>query len=160
MSITREFIPDGVVDTDAKRTSILKPYVMSHGTLECSDLSKSRRFYEEFLGLECVRHSHSAMAIRCGLRFHVVCVEVGSNLHPANLLNHWGIDMESQELVDQAYSAALQHQNDYAIKQVLPPVLQHGVYSFYIEDLDHNWWEVQYYENFQHDDFFDFGDRF
>jgi hypothetical protein len=37
----------------------------------------------------------------------------------------------------------------------------HGVYSFYMEDLDHNWWEIQYYENgFQHDDLFDYGDRF
>jgi hypothetical protein len=43
---------------------------------------------------------------------------------------------------------------------VLAPVSQHGVYSFYIEDLDHNWWEVQYYSSFQHDDLFDFGDRF
>ena len=32
---------------------------------------------------------------------------------------------------------------------------------FCMEDLDHNWWEIQYYANgFQHDDFFDFGDRF
>jgi hypothetical protein len=44
---------------------------------------------------------------------------------------------------------------------VLPQQDMHGVYSFYLEDLDHNWWEIQYYENgFQHDDFFDFGDRF
>ena len=37
----------------------------------------------------------------------------------------------------------------------------HGVYSFYFEDLDHNWWEIRYYEGgFTHDDYFDFGDRF
>lgn len=29
-----------------------------------------------------------------------------------------------------------------------------------MEDLDHNWWEIQYYDGFQHDDMFEFGDRF
>jgi hypothetical protein len=29
-----------------------------------------------------------------------------------------------------------------------------------MEDLDHNWWEVLFYDGFQHDDAFDFGDRF
>lgn len=30
-----------------------------------------------------------------------------------------------------------------------------------MEELDHNWWEIQYYDGgFTHDDFFDFGDRF
>jgi hypothetical protein len=29
-----------------------------------------------------------------------------------------------------------------------------------MEDLDHNWWEVQYVPGFQHEDLFDFGDRF
>jgi hypothetical protein len=34
------------------------------------------------------------------------------------------------------------------------------VYSFYLEDLDHNWWEIQYYPGVQNEDLFDFGDRF
>src|SRR5882672_7764994 len=29
-----------------------------------------------------------------------------------------------------------------------------------MEDLDHNWWEIQYYPGFQNEDLFDFGDRF
>ncbi|UUZ71156.1 hypothetical protein LP415_18650 [Polaromonas sp. P1(28)-8] len=37
---------------------------------------------------------------------------------------------------------------------------QHGVYGFYLEDQDHNWWEFQYYDGVQHDDMFDFGDRY
>jgi hypothetical protein len=37
---------------------------------------------------------------------------------------------------------------------------QHGVYSFYMEDLDHNWWEIQHYPGFANQDLFDFGDRF
>ena len=76
------------------------------------------------------------------------------------MLNHWGIDVESREKVDEAYQNALKYQETYKIRQVLKPVAQHGVYSFYLEDLDHNWWEVQYIPGFQHEDMFDFGDRF
>ncbi|MBB3259864.1 catechol 2,3-dioxygenase-like lactoylglutathione lyase family enzyme [Paraburkholderia bannensis] len=147
--------------TDATKPSIVKPYALGHGTLECRNLNESRRFYEEFLGLECVRHAMPAMAIRFGHnKFHIFCVEVGDDLHPTNLLNHWGIDVSSREEVDAAHDAAKSQQSDYGIRQVTDVVLQHGVYSFYIEDLDHNWWEIQHYDGFQHDDVFDFGDRF
>ena len=135
MSTTAAMIAEPIVEPSNK-TSIVKPYVMSHGTLECHSLKESRKFYEEFLGLECVRHAKPAMA------------------------NHWGIDVRSKEEVDTAYQAALEHKDKYKIRQVLKPVSQHGVYSFYIEDLDHNWWEIQHYSTFQHDDLFDFGDRF
>jgi len=159
MASVRELSGDGVVDI-GERNSIIKPYVMSHGTLECHSLKESRRFYEEFLGLECVRHALPAMVVRCGLKFHVVCVEVGDKVHPLNVLNHWGLDVESKEKVDEAYANAVKYQETYKIRQVMKPVLQHGVYSFYLEDLDHNWWEIQNVPGYQHDDMFDFGDRF
>ncbi len=140
--------------------SVIKPYVMSHGTLEVYNLKASRRFYEEFLGFECVRHAIPAMVIRCGLKFHIVCVEVGDQLKPVNLLNHWGVDVGSRAEVDGCWKSANEQKEKYGIRKVLPIADQHGVYSFYLVDLDHNWWEVQSYEGFQHDDMFDFGDRF
>ena len=162
MSITTEMISDAVVDPGEHqdRKSVIKPYVMSHGTLECRNMKETRKFYEEFLGLECVRHCIPAMVIRCGLKFHVVCVEVGDKIKPVSLLNHWGVDVESKEKVDEAYQNALKFKDKYKIKQVMKPVLQHGVYSFYMEDLDHNWWEIQNTPGFAHDDLFEFGDRF
>ena len=159
MSSTRERIEDGIADAKTEH-SIVKPYVMSHGTMEVYSLKESRRFYEEFLGLECVRHARPAIVVRCGLKFHIVAVEVGQNVHPVNVLNHWGIDVASKEEVDKAHEAALKYKDEYHIRQVLPVVMQHGVYSFYLEDLDHNWWEIQYYPGFQNEDLFDFGDRF
>ncbi|MBL0423011.1 VOC family protein [Ramlibacter sp. AW1] len=134
---------------------------MSHGTLECYDMVRTRRFYEEFLGLECVRHGKPAMAVRLGMRFHIVCVEVGEQLKPVNMLNHWGVDVATREEVDRAHADALRLKDEYGIRQVGKPQDMHGVYSFYLVDLDHNWWEVQHYANgFLHDDYFDFGDRF
>ena len=146
----------------ATRDSLIKPYCMSHGTLECADLDASRRFYEEFRGLDCVQHAITALAIRMGMRFHIVCVQVGAEqIHPCHMLNHWGLDVASREAVDDAHAKALEYQQTYGIRQVRDVQDMHGVYSFYLEDVDHNWWEIQHYENgFVHDDYFDFGDRF
>ena len=68
--------------------SVVKPYVMSHGTLEVRNLQKSRRFYEQFLGLECVRHVKPGMVVRCGMKFHIVCIEVGNAIRTSSFLTH------------------------------------------------------------------------
>lgn len=140
--------------------SVARPEYLSHGTLECYSLKASRRFYEEFLGLQCVRHAKPSMAIRCGMRFHIVCLEVGSLLHPATVDNHWGMDLVSAAEVERVWQAAHDLKDEYGIREVRDLVKQHGVYSFYLEDLDHNWWEFQYYDGVQNDDMFDFGDRY
>ncbi len=151
-------IKDAVVSTRNDQ-SVVRGEYLSHGTMECYDLRKSRRFYEEFLGLECVRHVRTAMALRCGLRFHIICLEVGQTLKPVSQKNHWGIDVGSAEEVERIQKAATEMKDHYELRTVTNCVKQHGVYSFYIEDMDHNWWEIQYYDGTQHDDLFDFGDQ-
>lgn len=158
MSHLRTLLDDAFADPPPM-DSIVKPYVLSHGTLECYSLKASRRFYQEFLGMECVQHGERSMAIRCGMKFHVICVEMGPKLKPVGYLNHWGVDVGSRQAVDDAHAAAVAHQQTYGIGRITDTVEQHGVYSFYFEDLDHNWWEIQHYEaGFQHNDIFDFGD--
>jgi catechol 2,3-dioxygenase-like lactoylglutathione lyase family enzyme len=49
-----------------KPTPALKLNFLSHGTLESRDLAFSRRFYEEFLGLEVVQTSPISLLIRLG----------------------------------------------------------------------------------------------
>ena len=88
-------LPENCTVQPQIRTSVIKPYCLSHGTLEVFSLKQSRKFYEEFLGLEVVRHGKPAMVIRLGMRFHVVCVEVGDQIHPVSLLNHWGVDVST-----------------------------------------------------------------
>lgn len=159
MSAIREMVTDPFADIK-QQDSVIKPYVLSHGTLECRSLYVSRKFYEEFLGLECSVHSPTSMAIRCGLKFHIVAVEIGDEIGPGRILNHWGIDLQSRAEVDEAYQACVANKEKYGIKEIKLPIDRHGVYAFYFEDLDFNWWEVQYYSGFLHDDIFDFGDRY
>src|SRR2546430_8683762 len=136
MSLTRELIQDGIAEPKNEQ-ALVKAFVLSHGTMEVYSLKESRKFYEEFLGLECVRHAKPAIVVRLGLKFHIVAVEVGEAVHPVNVLNHWGMDVNSDAEVDDAYQKALKFKDKYKIRQVLKPVRQHGVYSFYMEDLDH-----------------------
>lgn len=139
---------------------IVKPRTLSHGTMEVYKLSESRRFYEEFLGLETSRHSVGAMAVRCSSSSHVIAIESGDKLRPVHVYNHWGLDLESIEAVDEAHRAAHEFKDKYGIRTIWNPVFQHGIYSFYFEDLDHNWWEYQYYDGDETEDMFDFGDRY
>ena len=140
--------------------SIVKPYALTHGTLECHNLRETRKFYEEFLGLEVIRHAPPGMMFRCGMKFHVVCLEVGDSVKPTSIGNHWGIDVSTKEEVDDAWNKAHELKEKYKIGKIMPIAQQHGVYSFYFEDLNQSWWEIQYYDGFLHDDFFDFGDRY
>jgi catechol 2,3-dioxygenase-like lactoylglutathione lyase family enzyme len=142
------------------RNSIVKPYALTHGTCECYDLRVTRRFYEKFLGLECVRHAPPGMVMRCGMKFHIVCLEVRDELRPCTISNHWGLDVGSKEEVDEAHARLTELKDEYGIKTIMPVQNQHGVYSFYFEDMNHIWWEIEYYDGFLHDDFFDFGDRY
>ena len=160
MPTTADMIPQPLVEP-RNANSVVKPFVLSHGTLECYSLKETRRFYEEFLGLECVRHGRRSMVVRCGLKFHIACVEVGYRLHPVHMLNHWGIDVRTRAEVDAAREAALRLKDEYKMRAVHSAVEQHGLYSFYIVDLDQNWWEIQAGNTgFRHDELFDAGDQF
>lgn len=159
MASVRDYTDQAFAD-DRRRPAVVVPYTMSHGTLALRDMAMTRRFYEDFLGMSCVQHGSTSMAVRCGVKFHIVCLQLGEHAPPAGLHNHWGLDVESPEAVDEAYRQALAAQKEYRIKSITKPLKQHGAYSFYIEDLDSNYWEIQYYPGFQHDDMFDFGDRF
>jgi catechol 2,3-dioxygenase-like lactoylglutathione lyase family enzyme len=160
MSLIRELTDDGIVEVK-NDASLMKAAFLSHGTIECRDLTKSRAFYEEFVGLECVQHAKRSMAVRCGLKFHLICLEVGESVYPMKLHNHWGLDLRTREDVDQAQKIALGAKEKYEIREVTEPMEVHGVYSFYVQDRDSNWWEFQHYEaGFQDEDIFDFGDRF
>ena len=86
--------------------SIVKPYALTHGTLEVRNLKETRKFFEEFLGLEVIRHAPPGMMFRCGLKFHVVCLEVGDQVRPQSLANHWGLDVASKAEVDEAWRKA------------------------------------------------------
>lgn len=141
--------------------AVVKPLMMSHGTMECRNLKETRDFLENFLGMECVRHNPDGMHVRCGMKFSIVCLRTEKPGNTLTILNHWGLDVESNEAVDDAYKAAIEMKDKYKIKTVTEPIVRHGIYSFYLEDLDGNFWEIEHYDGGSvHEDAFDFGDRY
>src|SRR3981189_1293397 len=85
-----------------KRRPALKLNFLSHGTLESRDLGFSRRFYEEFLGLDVVQTSPISLLIRLGGP-NTLAVVYSKNVGGMNLLNHNGLDVRTQEEVDGAH---------------------------------------------------------
>ncbi len=126
--------------------SIRRPHLdlkfLSHGTMECSDLDKSRRLFEEVFGFEVVRTSKIAMQFRLNSTTTVVCVKLKDKPNPGGLGSHFGMDVETVEDVDAAHRKILEIQDEYGIQKVTRPGWIHGVYSFYIVDHDGRFWEI------------------
>ena len=119
----------------------LKLRFLSHGTLESRDLAFSRRFYEEFLGLEIVQTSPISLLIRLGGP-NTIAVVYSKQAHEMNLLNHNGLDVGSQEEVDEAHRIVCADADKWRLKKITKPHLQHGTYSFFFWDADDNCWEI------------------
>ncbi len=125
----------------AKPTPALKLNFLSHGTLELRDLAFSRQFYEEFLGLEVVQTSAISLFVRLG-GTHCIAVVFTKRPSEMGLLNHNGLDVETQEEVDAAYRICCEQAEKWKLHKITKPALQHGTYSFYFWDADENCWEI------------------
>ena len=126
---------------ESKVEPVIKSKFISHGTLASKDLAATRKFYEEFLGLEVMRTSKISMMVRLG-GDHVYAVVLSKNAGEMPRLNHNGIDVASDADVDEAYQAVLAGAAQWGLYNVTPPVEQHGTYSFHFWDADGNTWEI------------------
>jgi catechol 2,3-dioxygenase-like lactoylglutathione lyase family enzyme len=115
---------------------------IGHGTLECVDIAKTRRFYEEVLGFDVIQTSPISLLIRKGFDHTYAVVETRKADKVMDKLNHNGLDLRSDEEVDRAFELLTKVKHEYNIRRLSRPYKQHGVYSFYFMDLDGNWWEV------------------
>lgn len=120
---------------------LLKTRFLSHGTLECRDVVATRRFYEEVLGLEVAQQAPVALFVRLGSE-HCYAVVETPNETEMPLMAHNGIDLGSEDEVREAYDLLASVKDEYGIRKLTKPITQHGTYSFYLQDLDGNWWEI------------------
>jgi catechol 2,3-dioxygenase-like lactoylglutathione lyase family enzyme len=140
------------------------------GTMVSTDLAKARDFYEQFLGLRCVRYApnrifvadSSAATAMSGddLDFFVIDVtEVETVANPQRMLHHWGIDVSSAAEVDRIRDVAERSKERFGLKTVTPISQIHGAYSFYFADADMNWWEIEFrLDGLDNEAFFSRGD--
>lgn len=159
-------IAEGVM----QRLPILRPKILSRGTLITSDLKRARALYEEFLGLECIEiepgrllardRDPNVLRQRRGGVYWVMDIREVAGGQTSTLLKHWGIDVGSSEQVDLVHAFATENKDRLGLKTVRKARMQHGTYSFYVEDLDGNWWEVESRPGGEsNDEVFDRGDE-
>jgi catechol 2,3-dioxygenase-like lactoylglutathione lyase family enzyme len=115
---------------------------LGHGTLECVDLARTRRFYEEVLGLDVIQTSPISLMIRKGYDHVYAVVETGKAAREQDIMNHNGLEVEGDEAVDRCYEKLMAVQDEYGLRKIQKPHKQHGNYAFYFMDLDGNWWEI------------------
>lgn len=126
----------------SKPEPALKLELVSHGTLESRDLEASRKFYEEFLGLEVVRTSNISLMVRLGSLHVYAVVENKRGGNKMTFLNHNGIDVLTEAEVDEAHKICEEQADKWGLTKLSNPRVQHGTYSFYFWDLDGNAWEI------------------
>src|SRR5215468_3597000 len=89
---------------------LVKPELLSHGTIECSDLAATRRFLTEFLGIDVVRPLPEAQYLWKGGPWSVVCVCVpDSEAKEQGPQNRFKLSVPRAIDVDAAHAAALAH---------------------------------------------------
>ena len=137
MSVTEE-----TTAASTKPAPALKLNFLSHGTLDSRDLAFSRKFYEEFLGFQVVQTSPISLLIRLGGNHTIAVVYSKKGLGEMNLLNHNGLDVSTKEEVDAAHEIVVANAEQWKLKKISKPYLQHGTYSFYFWDADDNCWEI------------------
>jgi catechol 2,3-dioxygenase-like lactoylglutathione lyase family enzyme len=123
-------------------TPLVKPHYFSHGTIECQDIKATRRFLEEFLGLDVIRPLPEAQYMWKGGEWTVVCVRVDAEAKEQTPDNHFEITVASAAEVDAAHEKALALTGEYGIKDVLDVVDEDGVRSFLLYDLNNVWWKI------------------
>ena len=126
----------------AKPKPALNLRFLSHGTLESRDLEATRKFYEEFLGLEVHRTSPVSLMVRLGGEHIYAVVQGGKGDTEMPFLNHNGLDVETHEEVDAAHRIVCEQAEKWGMRKISKPAMQHGTYSFYFWDADGNAWEI------------------
>ncbi len=139
--------------------AMIKPELLSHGTIECSDIAATRRFLTEFLGIDVVRPLPEAQYLWKGGPWSVVCVCVeDSEAKAQGPQNRFKLSVGSAAEVDAAHTAALAQKSAYGIRTVEPIRERAGIRSFMLQDLNLHWWEITTASQRHYDEIFAKGD--
>jgi hypothetical protein len=132
-------------------SSVVRPLLLSRGTLESIDLAKTRLMCEEVLGFECAEPAPGRLIMRHrsdppGSTYWVLEVQAVPEVRtPQHMTNHWGIWVKGRDAVDRAYDLLEGNKEKYGLLRVQNPRQTHEGgrdYSFYFEDISHVWWEI------------------
>ena len=139
--------------------ALIQNETLSHGTVECTDMVATRRFYTDFLGLDIHRPVREAQYIYRGGPWSVVCVCVdGGEAKDQAPDNHFKLAVDTPDEVDAAHAAAHARREEYGIKKIEDVTEEGGRRAFLLQDLNYTWWEITNIDQGHYDALFDAGD--
>jgi len=131
----------------------------SHGTVECADIARTRRFLSQFLGIDVVRPLPEAQYMWKGGPWSVVCVCVEGDAKTQGPQNHFKLSVRTAAEVDDAHEAALAQRDEFGIREITE-VRDDGPFrAFRLLDHDGSWWEITNLNQAHYDMLFEKGDR-
>lgn len=122
------------------------PQALSHGTMECYNIDRSRQFYREVLGLEVVAPSPSAKphyVKHPATPWYIVSLQVP--LSEKKILGpnqRFTLALESARAVEEAQRWLKESGKEAGITDLTEIIDRNGAVSFLLSDPDSNWWEI------------------
>jgi len=127
------------------------PQALTHGTIECTNLAASIKFYKDALGLDVITHVPSIKPhdIKHPLTpWYVVSLEIpAKNKHDLTPLQRYTISVPSASAVLSAHRELTGRRDKFGITSIEPISETLDGPSFLLSDLDRNWWEIAVLKN-------------
>jgi catechol 2,3-dioxygenase-like lactoylglutathione lyase family enzyme len=118
------------------------PQAFTHGTLQCDDIQRSRRFYVEVLGLEIAAGFNIAQYIKHpSTPWYIVVLQRSPRQYLAPV-NRFTLAMGSVAEVEQAHHEFAMNKQAIGITELGDIHRANGRVNFIFSDLDKNWWEL------------------
>ena len=118
------------------------PQAFTHGTLQCDDIERSRRFYTGVLGLEILAGFNNAQYIKhASAPWYIVVLKRSPRQYLAPV-NRFTLEMGSAAEVEQAHRGFSAKGEAVGITELGNLDAINGKVSFIFSDLDRNWWEL------------------
>jgi catechol 2,3-dioxygenase-like lactoylglutathione lyase family enzyme len=127
------------------------PQAMTHGTMECTNLEASIKFYKDALGLDVITHVPTVRphdVKHPSTPWYVVSLEVPpKNKHYLTPLQRYTIAVDSPAALAEAHRELNERGDEFGLTAIEAIQDIAGGQSFQLCDLDRNWWEVAYLNN-------------
>jgi catechol 2,3-dioxygenase-like lactoylglutathione lyase family enzyme len=118
------------------------PQAFTHGTLQCDNVGRSRRFYVEVLGLEIAAGFNTAQYIKHpSTPWYIVVLQRSPRQYLAPV-NRFTLELGSKAEVEQAYREFATNRDSIGITEMGELDQTNGSVNFIFSDLDKNWWEL------------------
>jgi catechol 2,3-dioxygenase-like lactoylglutathione lyase family enzyme len=122
------------------------PQAMTHGTMECTALAASVKFYKQGLGLDVITHVPTIKphdVKHPSTPWYVVSLEVpAKNKHFLTPLQRYTVAVESPAALSAAHRELGERRKEFGLTTLEEIKETADSASFLLSDLDHNWWEI------------------